>query len=89
MEIYDRVQAETTKAGLSEPIGWVMLSLRHAWQNRSHDDKAETSRACLVSPEQRFPREVCAHGTQEQAQGAVLTHRAQTLGFEKPRAGTG
>lgn len=31
------------KAGLSEPIGWVMLSFKHdAWQNWSHNDKVET-----------------------------------------------
>lgn len=66
MEIYDRVQAETTKAGLSEPIGWVMLSFRRdAWQNWSHNEKAETSGRAWCLPGQRFPREICARGTRE------------------------
>lgn len=89
MEIYDREQAETTKAGLSEPIGWAMLSFRHdAWQNRSHDDKAETSRACLVSPRAAFPTGGLCTRTQEAGAGHSAEARGHR-GFEKPRTGTG
>lgn len=63
MEIYDRVQAETTK---SRPfrIDWVGDAFKHdAWQNWSRNDKVETGVGrdwCLT--ETAFPKEVCAHG---------------------------
>lgn len=56
MEIYDRVQAETTKAGLSES-DWVGAFKHDARQNWSHNDTVEISVGrdwCLT--ETAFPK---------------------------------
>lgn len=63
MEIYDRVQAETTKAGLSRSDG-VGDAFTHELGRTGLTTRQRLVLGVTgVSPRQRFPKEVCAHRT--------------------------